>query len=87
MKSGLRPCLLTIAVVSRTALIPGASLLYPGILLALQRSPAALERAGVALHYTVVRGRGLEEIAFNLVARRRRHPAERLWGKRRGDLH
>jgi hypothetical protein len=56
-------------VVSGTALITLASLVYPGILLALQRSPAAL--GGQVWRFLtplfVERG-GWKEIAFNLVA-------------------
>jgi len=86
VKGGLRTCSLTIAVVSATALITGASLLYPGILLALQRSPAALGAAQVWRFITplfVERG-GWKEIAFNLVSLLAVGVlAERLWGKRR----
>ena len=86
VKGGLRTYTLTIAVVSGTALITGASLLYPGILLALQRSPAALGAGQVWRFITplfVERG-GWKEIAFNLVSLIAVGVlAERLWGKRR----
>jgi rhomboid protease GluP len=77
---------LTIAVVSVTSLITCASLLYPGILLALQRSPAALGAGQVWRLITplfVERG-GWKEIAFNLASVIAVGiPAERLWGARR----
>ena len=81
----MRNCLLTVTVVSGTALITGASLVYPGILLALQRSPAAL--GGQVWRFItplfVERG-GWMEIAFNLVSLLAVGAlAERLWGRRR----
>ena len=77
---------LTIAAVSGTALITGASLLYPGILLALQRDPAAIGAGQVWRFITplfVERG-GWKEIAFNLASMLAVGIlAERLWGSRR----
>jgi rhomboid protease GluP len=59
----------TAAVVSMTALVTGASLVFPGVLLFLQRSPAAV--AGEAWRFVtplfVERG-GWGEIGFNLVS-------------------